>query len=139
MQTTIQNPRIQPIDSGFQPIPTRIRETPPLVVDPTESKTKAEVISRLGELATNLASVHRTAAEGYLSQGLYAEALPHLEAAATFAAGNAEYHNQLGFVRYLQGNDTGAIGAFRRALELKPNDADGWFNLGMVHFGQGRF
>lgn len=136
---TIQTPRVQPVEVGFGPIPTRIKDTPPLVVDTKESATKKQVVEHLGDLAGRLAQIHRTAAEGYLSQSMYAESLPHLEAAATFASANAEYHNQLGFVRYVLGDDGGAINAFRRALELRPNDADGWFNLGMVQYGQTRF
>jgi Flp pilus assembly protein TadD len=94
-------------------------------------------VSHLGDLATRLAQIHRTAAEGYLSQGMYQEALPHLETAVTFAKGNAEYQNQLGFVRYICGNDQGAATAFQQALDLQPANADGWFNLGMVQYGQG--
>jgi Flp pilus assembly protein TadD len=136
---TIQTPRIQPVDVGFTPIPTRIKDTPPLVVDTTESESKKAVVSHLGDLAQRLAQIHRTAAEGYLSQGMYSEALPHLEAAVTFAKDNAEYQNQLGFVRYICGDDQGAVGSFQRALELQPANPDGWFNLGMVQYGQGRF
>lgn len=136
---TIQTPRVQPVEVGFSPIPTRIKDTPPLVVDTTESATKKQVVEHLGDLALRLAQIHRTAAEGYLSQAMYAESLPHLEAAATFGSSNAEYHNQLGFVRYVLGDDAGSVGSFRRALELQPNNADGWFNLGMVQYGQSRF
>ena len=136
---TIQTPRVQPIEVGFSPIPTRIKDTPPLVVDTKESAIKKQVVEHLGDLALRLAQIHRTSAEGYLSQSMYAEALPHLEAAATFANGNAEHHNQLGFVRYVLGDDVGASTAFRRALDLQPNNADGWFNLGMVEYGQTRF
>ena len=136
---TIDTTRVLPVDPGFQSIPTRIKDTPPLVVDTTEPKVKQEVIARLGELGERLATVHRTAAEGYLSQSLYAEALPHLEAAATFAPNKAEFQNQLGFVRYLQGDDQGAVGSFKKALALEPANADGWFNLGMVQYGQSRF
>lgn len=136
---TIQTPRVQPVEVGFTPIPTRIKDTPPLVVDTTESATKKQVVEHLSDLSLRLAQIHRTSAEGYLSQGMYAESLPHLDAAATFAPANAEYHNQLGFVRYVLGDDAGAINAFRKALELQPNNADGWFNLGMVQYGQSRF
>src|SRR5262245_16995913 len=136
---TIQTPRVQPLEVGFAPIPTRIKDTPPLVVDTTESATKKQVVEHLTDLGTRLAQIHRTAAEGYLSQGMYGEALPHLEAAVTFAKQNAEYHNQLGFVRYICGNDQGAITSFQTALQLQPGNADGWFNLGMVQYNQGRF
>lgn len=136
---TIQTPRVQPVEVGFTPIPTRIKDLPPLVVDTTESATKKQVVTHLDDLGKRLAQIHRTSAEGYLSQGLYAEALPHLEAAATFAKEVAEYHNQLGFVRYVCGNDQGAITSFQRALQLQPTNSDGWFNLGMVQYGQGRF
>ncbi|MCC6672106.1 MAG: tetratricopeptide repeat protein [Planctomycetes bacterium] len=127
------------VESGFQPIPTRIKEVPPLIVERTDPAVRAEVVQQLGELGNQLAGVHRTAAEGYLSQGLYEEALPHLAAAATFAKDNAENHNQLGFVRYVTGDDQGALAAFERAIALAPQNPDSRFNLGMVLFGQSRF
>jgi Flp pilus assembly protein TadD len=130
-----------PQRSGFQAIPTRIRDVrdgqvPPLVVEPMAEQDKAAIRQGLGELTARLAEIHRTAAEAYLSQALYEQALPHIEAAATFASGELEYQMQLGFVRYVTGDDVGAINAFNAALALDGNNAEGWFNLGMVLFGQ---
>ena len=131
--------------TGFQPIPTRIRDlrgdanVPPLVVDGIAGEQKAAVEQTLGELSSRLAEVHRTAAEAYLSQGSYESALPHLEAAATFAPGEPEYLHQAGFVRYITGDDAGAIAAFEAVLSNDANNGDAWFNLAMVLFGQSRF
>ena len=74
-----------PQRSGFQAIPTRIRDVrdpqvPPLVVEPMAEQNKAAICQSLGELGSRLAEIHRTAAEAYLSQGLYEKSLPHLEA-----------------------------------------------------------
>ena len=143
----IQGPAIQPgapARSGFQPIPTRIRDVresqgvPPLVVEPIADQQKQLIQQTLGELGTKLAEVHRTAAEAYLSQGLYEQSLPHLDAAATFAPTELEYHNQLGFVRYVLGDDAGAINAFNAVLAADPIHSEAWFNLAMVLFGQGQ-
>lgn len=151
MTTKFQNPSqtipaVQPPPrSGFQPIPTRIRDlreggqTPPLVVEPMGGEQRAAVQQTLGELATRLAEIHRTAAEAYLSQGLYEAALPHLEAASTFAPGEPEYLHQTGIVRYLAGDDVGAIEAFKAVLATDAGNGDAWFNLGMVLFGQNQF
>lgn len=131
--------------SGFAPIPTRIRDTrearevPPLVVEPQNDAQKEAVVQALGELGQKLAEIHRTAAEAYLSQSMYERALPHLEAAATFASSEAEYHHQLGFVRYITGDDVGAINAFNTTLASDANNTEAWFNLGMVLFGQSQF
>ena len=135
MQTTQQtaSPTVQ---SGFNPIPTRITDLPPLIIDRSEIELKSQVTESLRDLGTNLAGIHRTAAEAYLSQGMQAEALPHLEAAVTFAPTVTEYRNQLGFDRYLLGDDAGAIEAFEVVLSTEPNQPDALFNLGMVLFGQ---
>jgi superkiller protein 3 len=129
--------------SGFQTIPTRIRDIrdqlPPLVVEPIAEQDKAFIRQSLGELGSKLAEIHRTAAEAWLSQAMYDQALPHLETAATFAPGETEYQMQLGFVRYLIGDDNGAINAFNKALAVDGNCAEGWFNLGMVLFGKTQF
>lgn len=130
--------------SGFQTIPTRIRDVrdsnvPPLVVTPVAEQQKAIIRQSLGELGSKLAEIHRTAAEAYMSQALYEQALPHIEAAATFAPAETEYQMQLGFVRYVTGDDAGAINAFNAVLATDGNSAEGWFNLGMVLFGQGQF
>lgn len=137
--TTSANPQ----RSGFQPIPTRIRDTrdtqaqvPPLVVTPIAEQQKAAVRQSLGELGSKLAEIHRTAAEAYLSQGLYEQSLPHLEAAATFGPGEMEFQLQLGYVRYLTGDDIGAINSFNAVLANDSGSAEAWFNLGMVLFGQ---
>jgi Flp pilus assembly protein TadD len=127
--------------SGFQPIPTRIRDArdaqvPPLVVEPVAEQDKAAIRQSLGELASKLAEIHRTAAEAWLSQNCYEQSLPHLEAAATFSPGETEYQLQLGFVRYVTGDDVGAINAFNAVLATDANHGEAWFNLGMVLVGQ---
>lgn len=129
---------------GFQPIPTRIRDMreaggSPLVVEPTAEKEKALICENLGELAVKLAEIHRTAAEGYLSQRLYDQALPHLEAAATFSPDENDYHMQLGFVQYVTGDDASAIKSFNRIISEDENNGEAWFNLGMVVFGQEQY
>jgi Flp pilus assembly protein TadD len=146
MTTTMktQTPATPPVTfprSGFQPIPTRIRDVrdgqvPPLVVEPVAEQQKQAVRQSLAELGLKLAEIHRTAAEAYLSQACYEQALPHLEAAATFSPSELEYQMQLGFVRYLTGDDVGAINSFNAVLASDANNAEGWFNLGMVLFGQ---
>ncbi len=150
MQTlTTKNPTTTQAtnQSGFAAIPTRIHDlpasnagtanasatNPSANVDPA---VEAAVLSNLADLGVRLAAVHRTAAEAYLSQNRYAEALTHLEASTTFAPNQLEYLNQLGSVRYMNGDDRGAVGAFQRILEINPRQPDALFNLGMVRFGQ---
>jgi Flp pilus assembly protein TadD len=138
-QTPANGPASLP-RSGFQPIPTRIRDVrdavPPLVVEPAAGNNKDAICQSLTELGLKLAEIHRTAAEAFLSQGCHEQALPHLEAAATFSPGEIEYRTQLGVVRYLTGNDAGAIDAFRAVIAADANNVEAWFDLGMVLFGQ---
>ena len=129
---------------GFQSIPTRIRDVrdaqvPPLVVEPVTEQDKAAICDSLSELGIKLAEIHRTAAEAYLSQGMYEQSLPHLQAAATFSPGEVEYQMQLGFVHYVTGDDIAAINAFNTVIGVEESNAEAWFNLGMVVFGQEQF
>lgn len=141
---TPTTPSIQAPRPGFQPIPTRIRDVrdaqvPPLVVTPIAEQEKAAIRQSLGELGLRLAEIHRTAAEAWLSQSCYEQSLPHLEAAATFSPGENEYQLQLGCVRYLTGDDVGAINSFNAVLANDGVHAEAWFNLAMVLFGQSQF
>lgn len=145
MQTTqppmTKNNPVPSLTSGFGPVPTRIGSRPPLVVtnDSAADTMKQHVTETLHEFATKIAIAHRSAAEAYLSQDLYKEAIPHLEAAVRFAPDDLEHVNQLGFVRYVAGDDQGAIAAFTTVLTRQPNNGDALFNLGMVLFGQSEF
>ena len=132
---TMQQRTAPAVDSGFEPIPTRIKEVPPLIIEKQDVYVKQQVTGHLRQLSTQLALVHRAAAEAYLSQCMYGEALPHAEAAATFDLDNAEYQNQLGFIRYILGDDAGAIACFEKVLAEQPAQPDALFNLGMVRFG----
>ncbi len=125
--------------SGFDTIPTRIQDLAPLVVEEEDPAVRTQVLETLGDLGQQLASVHRMAAEAFMSQGCYDQAEPHLNAAATFAADDPEYHNQLGFVQFLNDNMAGAIISFERVVALDPQQVDALFNLGMVLFAQEDF
>lgn len=144
MTLTTQGQVVSPMSgrSGFEPIPTRIRDVrpkqdvPPLVVDGPSTQLGSGVQEALVEMTAKLTEIHNTAAEAYLSQGLYEQALPHLEVAVSFAPHNVAYQQQLGFVRYMTGDDLGAIDAFNKVLSSDPTSGESWFNLGMVLFGQ---
>jgi len=125
-------------------IPTRIRDlreplVPPLVIEPAAGQEQVAVREALGELDGKVAEVHRSVAEAYLVQGQYERALPHLEAAVAFGAAEPELQMQLGFVRYVTGNDASAIDAFNAVLIADGNSCEAWFNLGMVLFGQSQY
>lgn len=153
MQTTQNNPRLvnlppnqgnQPTvqgttTEGFANIPTRITDLAPLVMEEIPSEIKIQILDSLQELDIQVAVVHRNAAEAYLSQNLYTEALPHLQAAATFAPDVMEYRNQLGFVQYIAGQDDAAVESFQIVLSRDPMQVDALFNLGMVLFSSGDY
>ncbi len=119
----------------FQPIPTRIQEVPELIVEPAVAQVHQEMTENLGDLARRLGTIHMTAAEAYLSQGKYAEAVPHIEAAVGMDPSDGGNINQLGYVRYLAGDDNGALQALDQVLAIDPNNADALFNVGMISFG----
>jgi len=142
--STITSTITQNETAGFQPIPTRIRDMrepagQSLVVESEQSEEQALICENLAELGTKLAAIHRTAAEAYLSQDLYDQALPHLEAAATFSPDEVDYCMQLGFVQYLTGDDASAIKSFNKIISDDENNGEAWFNLGMVVFGQEQY
>ncbi|MHC5064989.1 MAG: tetratricopeptide repeat protein [Planctomycetota bacterium] len=135
-----QNPGGNPAGGdGFAKIPTRIKDLAPLVVEDTSSEVRAQIIDGLQELNSHVAVVHRNAAEAYISQNHYENALPHLEAAATFAPDVMEFRNQLGFVQFINGQDDAAIQSFQVVLAQNPQQPDALFNLGMVLFGRSEF
>ena len=105
-----------------------------MVLEETASEIRTQIVDSLQELDIHVAVVHRNAAEAYLSQNLYTEALPHLQAAATFAPDDMEYRNQLGFVQFIAGEDAAAIESFQIVLSRDPVQGDALFNLGMVLF-----
>ncbi len=137
-QPMTKNNPVPSLASGFGPVPTRIGNRPPLVVtsDSAANTMKRQVTEMLHEFAVKIAIAHRSAAEAYLSQDMYNEAVPHLETAVRFAPDELEHTNQLGFVRYIAGDDQGAIAAFTTVLTRQPDNGDALFNLGMVLFGQ---
>jgi tetratricopeptide (TPR) repeat protein len=97
-----------------------------------------EVLRRLVVLGAGLASVHRLASEAYASISDYESALGHQEAAVRFDPQDLEYRNQLGFLRYVCGDD-GAAEDFRYVIENDPENAEAFFNLAMIYFGQGKY
>jgi Flp pilus assembly protein TadD len=135
---TTKNPIPIPKESGFGPIPTRIKTTSPLILGETTTTPNEEVVRRLADLGVHLATIHRISAEAYLSQAMYAESMIHLDAACRFDPTNTEYHNQLGIVRFLTGDDQGALAAFSSALEIDEDNPDANFNQGMVLYGLSR-
>jgi Flp pilus assembly protein TadD len=134
-------PSAIPQRPAIRNIPTRIhalREplVPPLVIEPAAGPEKVAVREALGELDGKVVEIHRSVAEAYLAEGQYERALPHLEAAVTFGSAQHDLQMQLGFARYVTGNDAGAIDAFNAVLIAEGDNCDAWFNLGMVLFGQ---
>ena len=125
-------------EPGFDAIPTRIKTTSPLILNETAVAPSEEVLARLGDLNQQVATIHRVSAEAYLSQGMFAEAILHLDSACRFGSKNPEHYNQLGIVRFLTGDDHGALAAFSAALEHDEQHPDANFNKGMVLAGMAR-
>ncbi len=125
-------------------IPARIgdirsADVSPPVVDAVCGEGQSAIRKSFTELGRRLAAIHRTAAEACLSQSLYEEAMPHLEAAATFSPAKNGDYMRLGLVQYLTNDDAGAINSFNHILSDDDGIGDVWYNLGMVVFGQGQY
>jgi len=95
----------------FVPIPKRIQEVPELIIEPGTEELHEQIAESLMDLGVRLLAIHMTAAEAFLSQGLYADAVPHVEAAVAMDPQNLDNLNQLGYVRYLAGDDDAALQA----------------------------
>lgn len=125
-------------DGNFNPIPTRMKDLAPLVVEP-DDEVKELVHEQLGALENQILTVHAVAAEAYMSQASYEQALRHVRVAVEFSPGDIQMQNQLGFLQYLTGDDDGAIQSFMEVIAVNPEQPDALCNLGMVTFGQGKF
>ncbi len=127
-------------ETGPNKIPTRIgNQTSSAQEIGADSQADAqEVLRRLVVLGSGLASVHRLASEAYASINDYESALGHQEAAVRFEPLELEYRNQLGFLRYVCGDD-GAAEDFQFVIDNDPENAEAYFNLAMIYFGQGRY
>lgn len=120
---------------SFAKLPTRIAS--PIDAQSSPSEVQA-VIDRLAELDAQSAQFHRICAEAYCTQGRFENALAHQESAVRLMPSAVEYQNQLGYLRYLSGDET-AVTAFETVLRVDPRNGDAWYNLGMVRFGQNQF
>ena len=134
-QTTQQN-QSDAKAGAFGPVPTRIQDLPELIVDPATEEVRGQMNETLVDLGSRLAIIHMTAAEAYLSQGMYKGSIPHVEAAVGMDRLNAANLNQLGYVKYLSGDDRGAAEAFEEVLGVTPGDPDALYNIGMIAFGE---
>ncbi len=103
-----------------------------------DAGAQVELESLVGELERSVAKVHKTAAQALISAGDYARALKHAEALTTFDPTDPEGWNTLGWLRYLEGDDEGAVRAFDQGLALAPGQGDLLYNKGMVYYGKGR-
>lgn len=71
------------------------------------------------------------AARIYLERKAPSQALTLLESTAPLAATDAEYHAVLATVYQRLERHADAVAAYRRAVELQPNDARAWVGLGI--------
>ncbi len=117
----------------FQNIPTRINST--------GNNTGTQLITGMDEqiaaLQTQLTSIHQVCSEACSSQGDFAGALVHISCCVAIEPDNMVLRNQRGFLRYINGDDE-AIGDFQEVLAREPENADAYFNLAMIYFGQER-
>lgn len=124
-----------PKDTGFENVPTRIASPGEIHVDTQEVP---EVLEQLELLELQIAQFHRVASEAYCSQGRYGNALLHQDIVIRLQPQSLEDRNQLGYLRYLNGDD-GAIEDFEEVIRKDPSNAEAWFNVAMIRFGQSEF
>jgi tetratricopeptide (TPR) repeat protein len=74
----------------------------------------------------------------YALQEDYPTAYPHFEAAAKLNPAIPEFHFAQAFAHGKLGDHAKAIAAYRRAVQLRPNFASAWLNLGVELIADGR-
>ena len=79
----------------------------------------------------------RTTAEGWLQQAAYARALACLEAATHLAPEDPALLHELGYVRYLAGDDAGALRAYDAALDRGAASRDLHAGRALILFARG--
>lgn len=77
--------------------------------------------------------------EAYARSGRRGDALKYYEGLREAEAGNATFWFNLGVLRAQNGDGEGAEKAYRRALEIRPNDLDSLNNLGLILYRKGDF
>lgn len=128
------NPPREP--GAIEPVPTRISDLAPLIVEREGGPAKERIADSLEDLEARMADMHAIAAEGWISQGEYDKALPHLNTCVTFAPRDTTFLGRLGFVRYVTGDDQGAAESYQAIVDIDADNADAWFSLGMIAFGR---
>ncbi len=84
------------------------------------------------------AVAHYGLANTHALQEDYAAAYPHFEAAAKLNPAIPEFHFAQAFAHGKLGEHAKAIAAYRRAVQLRPNFASAWLNLGVELIADGR-
>jgi tetratricopeptide (TPR) repeat protein len=119
--------------SEFQNVPTRINSA--------SNPTGTQFIEGMGEqiqaLQDQLTSIHQVCSEACTSQGDHAGALTHISCCVAIQPDNMIFRNQRGFLRYVNGDDD-AMEDFQAVIARQPENADAYFNLAMIYFGQER-
>ena len=119
--------------------PKRI-PAPPLMgedTQPLSGDAEAELDNLIKSLEESVSKVHNTAAQALIAAGQYKKALEHSEVCHRFGYQDPESLNTLGWLRYIEGDDKGALEAFDKALSLDPGNGDVLYNKGMVLYSLG--
>ena len=119
--------------SEFQNVPTRINSAS----NPTGTQFIEGMDEQIHALARQLTAIHQVCSEACSSQGNHVGALTHISCCVAIEPENMIFRNQRGFLRYVNGDD-GAIDDFQEVIARQPENADAYFNLAMIYFGQER-
>lgn len=84
-------------------------------------------------------AVNLTLGEEYARAGRTEDALKYYEGLRTVEASDPTFWFNLAVIRGKTGDSTGAEQAYRRVLELSPNDLDALNNLGLILYKQGKY
>ncbi len=89
--------------------------------------------------AQQRASLHMQIANGYLSKGLYPQAMSELLLAEKLDPRSPLVHNNLGIAYYVRSRPKQAEAEFREAIRLEPNFSDAKNNLARTLIDQQRY
>jgi superkiller protein 3 len=127
--------RLQPVlDRHFYL--SHLATVSPAVLSAAEAGIKEALKSE--DTETSAEKIHNFLAAIYLRMGRPEEARGHFEAVATLTEHPAHIEVRIGQLLVSEGDDQGALEAFRRATEHNPDYAISWIHLGQTLSRMGR-
>ncbi len=102
----------------------------------TTQLTTVQIEKNLLQLSSGIAQALSAASDAFLSSGNYPNALKHMQAAVDIQPHDYDLQQQLGYARYLAGDDAGALEIYHRLIEQGHSNWAIHANMGVVLVGR---